>query len=97
MCHHLLRSVSKLAVGLTSLGLVFTVALIAGCDSAADPTSPEAKQQAATTADNINKTEQAANEQLKKNKGGKGGAVVKGSFKGGNGANVAPAGDAKPQ
>jgi hypothetical protein len=94
MCNHL-RSVSKLALGLTSLGLVFTVALIAGCDSSGDPTSPEAQKQASATAETINKTDQAASDQIKK-KGGKNAPELRSNFKGGKGAGVAPAGDAKP-
>ena len=92
MCHHLLRSVSKLAFGLMPLGLMFSVALIAGCDSAPDSSTPEAQKAIADTKANIQKTDEEANAELKK-KGGKNTAVIK-SMKGRMGGG--PAEDAKP-
>lgn len=70
MCHHLIRKVSKLATGLVPLGIVFSAALIAGCESTPDPNSPEAKKQAETTRAIVNKTDEENAEKAKK-KGGK--------------------------
>jgi len=81
MCHHHLRTVSKLATGLVPLGLVISAALIAGCDSAPDPNSPAAKAQSDATKATIQKTDDSIAEQLKK-KGGKN-AVAPKNIKGG--------------
>jgi hypothetical protein len=89
MCHHRLRSVSKLAAKLMPVGLAFCVSLFAGCDSTTvDPTSPEAQKQAAESREKIDKADEAATAQLKKKN--KNGPTLKSNFKGGRGANVAP-------
>jgi hypothetical protein len=83
MCHLFLRSVSRPALRLLPLGSIFAAALVVGCDSSGDPTSPEAQKAVAASRENIQKNDAAASEQLKKNaKGGKGATSVK-NIKGG--------------
>jgi hypothetical protein len=96
MCHHLLRSASKLAAKLMPVGLAFCVSLFAGCDSTTvDPNTPEAQQQAAASRERIEKADDAASAQMKK-KNKNAAAGLKSNFKGGKGAGVAPAGESKP-
>jgi hypothetical protein len=95
MCHHVLRSATKLGAKLTPVGLAFCLSLFAGCDSTVDPSSPEAQKQAAASREVIDKSDAAATEQIKKRMG-KGAPTLKSNFKGGMGTGAAPAGDAKP-
>jgi hypothetical protein len=87
MCQDLVRTMSKLATRLVPLGLVFFAALIAGCDSSADPNGPEAKKQAEATRAIVNKTDEDNAERAKK-KGGKNASAGR-NIKGGINVNKA--------
>jgi hypothetical protein len=82
MCHHLGKA-SKPAFLLMSLGLVLSVALISGCESGQDPNSPEVKAQAEARRAEIQKADEAATAQIKKNaKGNKNSPTLR-TIKGG--------------
>jgi hypothetical protein len=92
MCQYL-RNVSMSAFVFLPAGLVLSAALVAGCDSTADPESPAAKAQAEATRAQIRKADEAANEQDKKKGGNNPGTAL--NIKGRLGG-AAPAEDAKP-
>ncbi len=74
-------------MGLLPVGLVCSAAFLAGCDSTPDVGTPEAQKAIATTKENIQKTEDAANAQNKKAGGSKAGVMK--SMKGNMGAKPA--------
>jgi hypothetical protein len=69
--HNHLRTMSMPALRILSFGLVLSTAMVAGCDSSQDPTTPEAKKLAEATRENIRKADEQNSELLKKAKGGK--------------------------
>jgi hypothetical protein len=64
MRHHL--RISKSAWASLTFPIVMLSAMIAGCDSTGDPSSPEAKAQIQATRDNIAKVDEKNNADLKK-------------------------------
>jgi hypothetical protein len=60
-----------------AFGLVMSAAMIAGCDSSADPNTPEAKKQIQASRENMQKEEDKINADLKKNRGGKGAPTLR--------------------
>jgi hypothetical protein len=71
LIHNHLRTLPKCALNFLAFGLLTSAAMIAGCDSSADPNTTEAKKQIQASREQMQKEEEKINADMKKNKAGK--------------------------